>query len=470
MHITFNAPEYHADGNFRNAQYSFDGSADDGWEIRRDGRPHMRLPEGYRLLRCQQCGVCSTDLARRYLPFPLPQIIGHELIATDESGQRYVVEINASHKARGVADNCAFCTAGLPTHCPGRIVLGIHDLPGGFGPWILAPREAAIPVDDDLPANSLILVEPFAAALHAVDRIQPQEGDTIAVLGPRRLGMLVVAALRAYRTESQLDFTILALSRHPELLTLATLFGATDTMAVNGDGALLRDHLADVVIDTTGNADGLDLAVRLARREVHLKSTHGRPASGLAHLTECVVDEIGLARLEECELPTAICGGKPRVAWLVEGDIPDWLENAADVQRFASPVHALAYFEEHGQPLPRADAAVVDGAHGVDAALRPHETREISLVRPRGVVLIRPENDDGSQLLDAIAKRGLRLSTSRCGDFRRALALMERDPFLQGIGDKLITHRFPIDQIAQAFSVAGSPACIKAVIEHGVEA
>ena len=29
---------------------------------------------------------------------------------------------------------------------------------------------------------------------------------------------------------------------------------------------------------------------------------------------------------------------------------------------------------------------------------------------------------------------------------------------------------FPIDQIAQAFSVAGSPACIKAVIEHGVEA
>ena len=28
--------------------------------------------------------VCSTDLARRFLPFPLPQVTGHELIARDE--------------------------------------------------------------------------------------------------------------------------------------------------------------------------------------------------------------------------------------------------------------------------------------------------------------------------------------------------------------------------------------------------
>ena len=38
-------------------------------------------------------------------------------------------------------------------------------------------------------------------------------------------------------------------------------------------------------------------AVRLARREVHLKSTHGRPSAGLAKLTAFVVDELGLARL-----------------------------------------------------------------------------------------------------------------------------------------------------------------------------
>ena len=50
------------------------------------------------------------------------------------------------------------------------------------------------------------------------------------------------------------------------------------------------------------------------------------------------------------------------------------------------------------------------------------------------------------------------------------LALIEHDPFLHGIGDKLITHRFPIDQITQAFSLASSPACIKAVIEHGSDA
>ena len=62
--------------------------------------------------------------------------------------------------------------------------------------------------------------------------------------------------------------------------------------------------------------------------------------------------------------------------------------------------------------------------------------------------------------------RGLRLSSSRCGDFRRALALLAQ-PALRGIGARFVTHRFDAAQLPEAFAVAATRACVKAVIEHG---
>src|SRR3954467_6551124 len=139
--IRFVAPEYQADGSFRETAYGLRGSAEDGWEIARDGAPHLRLGRGYRALRVSHCGICATDLARCRLPFPLPQVTGHEVVALDDAGAPVVIGINASHAARALCARgwCTYCIGGLPTHCPERRVLGIHDLPGGFGPWVLAP-------------------------------------------------------------------------------------------------------------------------------------------------------------------------------------------------------------------------------------------------------------------------------------------------------------------------------------------
>ena len=190
----FRAPEYCADGSFDEAEYRFVGSAERGWTVYRNGGEYLRLGPGYRALRTHGCGICSTDLDRHFLPFPLPQVTGHELVADDAEGRHHVVEINASHHARSVRNDCAFCASGLPSHCPERLVLGIHDLPGGFGSWILAPVDAVLPLPPEIPFETALLIEPFAASLRAVVTIAPRSGETIAVLGPRRLGLLVVAA------------------------------------------------------------------------------------------------------------------------------------------------------------------------------------------------------------------------------------------------------------------------------------
>lgn len=448
--IGFDAYDYHADQSFAPARYLLDGSPERGWRVERDGALILELGPGYRALRVRQCGVCSTDLARHFLPFPLPQVIGHEVVAVDDDGRRYVVEINASHAARGVASDCPFCAAGLETHCPERVTLGIDALPGGFGPWILAPVDACLEIPDAVRDDDAVLVEPLAAALHAVTMVAPRSGERIAVLGPRRLGMLAVAGLHAMRG----DYTVAAVVRDPKLATLARQFGADEAHVVGEDDAGLREAF-DVVIDTTGSPAGLERALRLARREVHLKSTHGQFAAGVSHLTELVVDELALAPMP------ARADGK-RVAWLASVEPPSAFADAA-----RGPAAELAAAYERAPGMPHADAAVVDSVETFAQAVRPVSGRERPLVRPRGEIWLHPNAEtSGSPLLAAVAQRGLRLSSSRCGDFRLALEQLAT-PALQGLGDRLVTHRFDAGELAQAFEVARSRECIKAVVRHG---
>lgn len=461
-HVEFSAPEYQADGSFRTTRYAFEGGPKEGWTITREGETHLALGPGYRLLESVSCGICSTDLARRFLPFPLPQVIGHEVLACDESGQRYVVEINASHAARGLGERCPFCAAGLGTHCPERKVLGIHDLPGGFGRWLLAPVEAVIPVPDEISARGAVLVEPLAAALHAVTTVQPRDGETVAVLGPRRLGLLVVAALAAYRDLRGLDVKVAAFARRPALAALSRALGADDTTLVEGDGGNLRDGLVDVVIDTTGTPAGLDLAIRLARREVHLKSTHGQPAGGLRHLTEAVVDELSIAAFT----PEATAG--QRVAWLADDEPPVGLPAAELICGDAAAVQAAIEAAPLDGRLPRADVAVVDRPELIDAAIRPRADREQPVVKPRGTILLTdgPASAGASSLADAVLVRGLRLSSSRCGDFHTALSLMTANPDLVALEERLVTHRYPATRLAEAFATAVSPDAVKVVVDQ----
>src|SRR5208337_1184220 len=107
--ITFKALEYTNEDSFMELKYEFSGNSLEGWMVRRNGDNYLKLGPGYRLLKTMYCGICSTDLSRRFLPFPLPQIIGHEVVATDpETGEEFVVEINDTCAARG-AHKEIFC-------------------------------------------------------------------------------------------------------------------------------------------------------------------------------------------------------------------------------------------------------------------------------------------------------------------------------------------------------------------------
>lgn len=422
----FVAPEHRADGTIGSARYSIDGAPADGWCVRREGVTHLELGPGYRLLRTQLCGICATDLARHHLPFPLPQVTGHEIVARDDAGRLVAVEINASHAARDLPREawCSACAAGMPTHCAERLVVGIHGLPGGFSPWILAPALAVVPLPEDMDPFLAPLLEPFAAAWHAVQTIQPKTGDAIAVLGVGRLGSLVLAALDAYRAQSGRRFEIVAILRFSGVANAKRL-GADSVLLV--DRPMARDRL-DVVVETTGSPDGLATALALARREVHLKSTTGEPACGLAHATELVVDELRLV---------------PE-----DGETLAWLERA----RPGGP---------EGAEVVRASSLAE-----IDAAIRPQAGSERSLVRPRGTIVVpRSIASTGSALLRAIAEDGLRITTSRCGDFRAALPAFA-SAAASGRLAYFVRTMLPAERLRDGYAAARARGAGKVVMVH----
>lgn len=455
--VACTVPEYQPDGTIHLVRYAFEGTTAGGWEVRREGRPHLRLGPGYRLLAASHCGICATDLARRHLPFPLPQVTGHEVVARDESGAAVVVEINASCAARGLdrAAWCAHCERGMPTHCPARLVLGIHDLPGGFSPWLLAPAAAVLPVPAAIDPLTATLVEPFAAALGAVRALSPADGDRVLVLGPGRLGSLVVAALAAWRRRVGRRVAIVAAGRRQAALDRARALGADDVLALDARAA--ASAAAEVVVDTTGAPEGVALALRLATREVHLKSTSGRPALGLANPTALVVDEVTLAPWSPGDPPPP--GTPPGATVMVRDGAPRTLCRALA----AAGLRVVDAVEARALPLGGADLAVARGVREVDAILRPDPALERGLVRARGAVLVAGAGA-GDDVTGLLRRRGLRLTTTRCGDFPSALEVLT-DPALRGLGERLVTDVVPAIRLADAFARA-APGGGKVIVTH----
>ncbi|PKA17776.1 alcohol dehydrogenase catalytic domain-containing protein [Leptospira haakeii] len=503
IEVRFTAYEYNSNDSFSNSVYEMKGSEESGWQILRNSSPYLELGKGYILLKTELCGICSTDLDRRFLPFPLPQIIGHEVVASDYlTGEKYVLEINDTVVSRGEEAD-PFCQVGIPTHSPTRMVLGIDRLPGGFGPYILAPKGNLVETKQ-LEDMEAVLLEPFAASLHGVEVSLSRAGSDlkkIAVLGPRRLGSLVIAALDLYRKRNNLNYEIVSFIRHQNLADLTLRMGADQVLYFSNlgetgvkEGLLFEKNVGtptaaswsdykqtfDLVFDTTGSISGLETSIHLTQKEIHRKTTNGQASLGITHLTELVVDEISITNLgsDFLELVWGIEASSP--VWIFvssslslnkeEKELLDNLEKKDKIRIFIGSIEEGTEFLESKEfqgNLPRFDFAIVDSSSELDLVIRPDVKEEKSLVRPRGFILVPKSAERESNLfLDWITNGGI-LSTSRCGDFVRTRELLASEPgFLKSVSQNLISKEFDSGSIPEAYTDARKPENIKVVVRH----
>jgi len=469
--IQFSAPEYQQDQSLWDVQYRYRGSVDKGWKIERDGATWLELGPGYVPVKSLYCGICSTDLARHLLPFPLPQIIGHELVG-EYHGEVVAVEINASHAARGITDHdCEYCHCGLDSHCPDRLTLGIDRLPGGFSPWVLAPVHAIHKLPETVSPQAGVLIEPFAAAIKAVEVSPPSPGDRVAVLGPRRLGMLIIAALDSHRKLHHKQFELIAVMRHEGLKNTAQALGADKVILIRSNEHEDIHKQFDIVFDTTGSPTGFELAVAMAKQTVHLKSTHGQAVMGLENLTSMVINEqtvTGYSEQKLLQLMATNFGNSTNKNIYVS---PSLLQNDY-ISRFDTTCELVSHIDDamfRQDPPQQFDFALVSSIEELNQLMRPITTQGQSLLKASGTVLLAPETGylEKSTLINEISQGQLQIVTSRCGSFAKTMDVLRQLPGLaEKLQKHLVTQTMDLGQLAEAMSLAGqSDKSIKVVVK-----
>jgi threonine dehydrogenase-like Zn-dependent dehydrogenase len=183
---------------------------------------------------------------------------------------------------RGINPPCPSCAAGNLGNCErlafGTLDAGLQtgfccDTGGGWGTEMLAHPSQLHDVPEAMSDEAAVMVEPAACAIHAALRVPIPSGGTVVVIGAGTLGLLTVAALRAFTPAG----AIIVAARYPHQIRFAKELGAS---IVCESGELARvvrrqtasmayaDQLtggADVVLDCVGDSNSISSALAIVR-------------------------------------------------------------------------------------------------------------------------------------------------------------------------------------------------------------
>ena len=230
---------------------------------------------------------------------PLPFVLGHEVVADVLAagpaagvapGDRVVLDPWLSCAPRGL-EACASCAAGDLAQCeafldpalgPGLHVGVAIGAPGAFATQFVAHASQLHRVPEGVSDAAAVLADPFSVSLHAISRTPPPPRGRALVIGAGALGSMAVAVLRRWHPDVEVAVLCrydhqreavarlgahLAIDHEPRdaaLDAICAFSGGEARPALQGL-AMSYPGGVDVVYDTVGSAETLELAVRAAR-------------------------------------------------------------------------------------------------------------------------------------------------------------------------------------------------------------
>jgi L-iditol 2-dehydrogenase len=159
------------------------------------------------LVRVKACGICGSDVhgydgtSGRRIP---PIIMGHEasgeIAEVGEGVNRWKVGDRVTFDSTVYCGECDYCRQGQVNLCTDRRVLGVSCVDyrqhGAFAEYVKMPARILFALPDSLTYEQAAFCEPLSIALHAVERVAPQPGDTALVIGAGVIGLLVLQVLK----------------------------------------------------------------------------------------------------------------------------------------------------------------------------------------------------------------------------------------------------------------------------------
>jgi L-iditol 2-dehydrogenase len=229
------------------------------------------------LIEIKTAGVCGADVLlyewtyRGRFPVETPIVLGHECagIVTQigknvkgfKKGDRVTTEsiLGCGH--------CYYCQQGMTNLCPQWDHVGI-TFNGTFAEYMRIPARAAHHLPDNVTFEQGALVEPLSIAVHTFDRIRFSLGDTVVIIGPGVIGLLITQAARSYGASK---IIALGLEQDQSRLEKMKELGADVTIVsdqcdpVKEIMELTNGIGADVVIEAGGTPEAFNLSYQMVR-------------------------------------------------------------------------------------------------------------------------------------------------------------------------------------------------------------
>ncbi len=286
---------------------------------------------GELLVRVRMAGICGTDLsivrwAEYVRPFvELPRTLGHELVGVvEEAGPDTTTPVGTRVTADsdGGCGSCRWCRRGLRNACERQSRIGTQR-DGALADLVAVPERSIYPIPEAVSDRAACLLEPFGAAMHAVERLTLPPGGSAAVIGPGPVGLLAAVALEEAGCAPVL---VAGLAEDAARLDVARGLGFE---AVTTDRASERAAEVaplggvDVVVDAVGSAATLMLAADLARFGGQI-AVVGLGGAGAVDVSRLVAKELTVAgswrRLPSTwDRTLAVMSRRPDLEALVDG-------------------------------------------------------------------------------------------------------------------------------------------------------
>lgn len=210
--------------------------------------------------RVHRVGVCGTDVACYLGKFPyfaFPRIPGHELGVEIVAVGREVTQLKPGDRCCVEpylnCQTCYACQRGFTNCCEHNQTYGVM-CDGGLTEQIRLPARKFHPVGE-LTYSQAALVETLAIGCHAVDRSAPRPGESLLILGAGPIGLSVLEFAKL----SGANVIVADISEN-RLEFVRRSMGVSQTILIRGDSGdekqlvdLNQGHMADIVIDATGN-------------------------------------------------------------------------------------------------------------------------------------------------------------------------------------------------------------------------
>ncbi len=229
------------------------------------------------LVEVKAAGICGTDLhifhnKSHYVP---PVTLGHEysgiVIEIGDAVRDFEIGDIVTSPATINCGICHFCRIGATNRCidPNKRILGVARANGAFAKYMAVPAKIAHKLPKEIPFEEAALAEPAACAVHATEIIPVNMGDSVVILGPGPMGLLILQ-LAELAGASQTIVT--GITADQDRLKIAKTLGADVTINVEEENPVgmikrLTDGLgADIIFECSGAPAAQKQAFDIVRR------------------------------------------------------------------------------------------------------------------------------------------------------------------------------------------------------------